>query len=68
MITQYTGIDYLSSRENSEKLANDIRRYWRKRGREIHIWVERELLSEVGGKKRYYFTVRSNLYMERNPK
>lgn len=61
MLTPYTGNDYLASRETSEKLANEIRRYWRQRGKEINIWIERELLSEVQGKKRYYFTIRSNL-------
>lgn len=61
MLTPYTGNDYLASREMSEKLANEIRRYWRQRGKEINIWIERELLSEVQGKKRYYFTIRSNL-------
>lgn len=57
----YTGLDYVGSRDDSEKLAQEIRSYWRKRGREIFIWVERELWSEIQGKKRYYYTIRSNL-------
>jgi len=57
----YTGMDYIGSREASEKLANELRSYWRKRGREIQVWVEREPWGENQGKKRYYYTIRSNL-------
>jgi len=60
----YTGLDYIGSRDDSEKLAQDIRSYWRKRGKEISIWVERELWSEIQGKRRYYYTIRSNLTKE----
>ena len=34
--------DYLGSKFHSERLAAGIRAYWRKRGREVNVWVEKE--------------------------
>ena len=58
----YTGIDYLGSSSNSESLCRTIRAYWRKRGLDVEVWVERDLLCIVAGKKRWIYTVRSSLY------
>lgn len=44
--------DYLSSKFHSERLASTVRGYWRKRGVEAKVWVEKEGMSYV---------VRSNL-------
>lgn len=58
----YSGIDYLGSSSNSESLCRTIRAYWRKRGLDADVWVDREVLCIVAGKKRYIYTVRSSLY------
>ena len=58
----YSGIDYLSSASNSESLCRAIRSAWRKRGHEIDVWIEREFLGVVQGKKRFIYVVRSSLY------
>ena len=34
--------DYLGSKFHSQILANRIRAYWRKRGIEVNVWVEKE--------------------------
>lgn len=34
--------DYLGSKFHSQMLANRVRAYWRKRGHEINVWVEKE--------------------------
>ena len=58
----WSGIDYLGSLSNSELLCRNIRSFWRRKGHEIDVWVEREYLCTVAGKKRYIYTVRSSLY------
>lgn len=35
-------VDYLSSKFHSERLASSVRSYWRKKGAEPHVWVEKE--------------------------
>lgn len=44
--------DYLGSKFHSERLAATIRAYWRKRGVEAKVWIEKEGMTYV---------VRSNL-------
>lgn len=58
----YSGIDYLNSLSNSETLCRTIRAYWRKKGHEVDVWVEREPMGSVQGKKKFIYVVRSTLY------
>lgn len=34
--------DFLASKFHSQMLANRIRAYWRKRGIEVNVWIEKE--------------------------
>lgn len=57
----YTGIDYLGSASNSELLCRTIRSYWRQRDHDVDVWVERQFLAVIQGKKKYLYVVRSDL-------
>ena len=53
--------DYLQSKKHSERLRDNILSWWRKRDRDVKVWVETHHYKDGKGRMRTMYFVRSNI-------